>query len=217
MQITLAGENVRLLPERALFWERANTLLIADPHWGKAATFRANALPVPDPGADDLLRLDRVLTQTAATRLIFLGDLLHAKAGRTESGLNEFAAWRAKHPTLEITLVRGNHDKRAGDPPENWRVRCVDAPYHAAPFILLHEPAIIDGAYTLAGHIHPGAVLTGRGRQTLKLPCFWFGARGGVLPAFGSFTGSAGIRPLPGDRVFVTTERAVVDITPSPG
>ena len=37
--------------------------------------------------------------------------------------------------------------------------------------------------------VHPCAVLGGRGGDRLRLPCFHFGPQGGVLPAFGPFTG----------------------------
>jgi metallophosphoesterase superfamily enzyme len=47
----------------------------------------------------------------------------------------------------------------------------------------------VPGAYVLAGHLHPGVVLGGRAHDRLRLPCFHFGPRSGVLPAFGEFTG----------------------------
>ncbi|HET7427286.1 MAG TPA: DEAD/DEAH box helicase, partial [Gemmatimonadales bacterium] len=45
--LRLAGEDLVLLPERALFWPRTATLVVADLHWGKAATFRAAGIPIP--------------------------------------------------------------------------------------------------------------------------------------------------------------------------
>jgi len=38
----VAGERLVLLAERAAYWERARTLLVADPHFGKAAAFLAS-------------------------------------------------------------------------------------------------------------------------------------------------------------------------------
>lgn len=212
LTIQLAGESLCLLPERALYWPRAETLFIADAHWGKAAAFRASALPIPETREDDLLRLDCILERTGARRLILLGDLLHAKASRTDDALSAFVAWRETHVALDVLLIRGNHDRRAGDPPESWRVECADAPTLCAPFVLQHEPAEPRSGYALAGHIHPGAVLFGAGRQQLKLPCFWFGAKVGVLPAFGSFTGTVGIRAQEGDRVYVIAENIVIAV-----
>ena len=62
LDVRLAGEEVRLLPERALFWPRTATLIVADLHWGKGATFRAAGIPIPlGSTSDDLARLDAAL------------------------------------------------------------------------------------------------------------------------------------------------------------
>ena len=37
-------------------------------------------------------------------------------------------AWRAAHRSLDLVLVRGNHDDRAGDPPATLGIRVVDEP-----------------------------------------------------------------------------------------
>jgi metallophosphoesterase superfamily enzyme len=81
-----------------------------------------------------------------------------------------------------------------------------------APFALVHEPAPVRGGYALAGHIHPAVRLAERGGQSLRLPCFWFGPRGGVLPSFGAFTGSALVRPRAGDQVFVVADGEVIGV-----
>ena len=197
-----------------MYWPRASTLFVADTHWGKDAAFRAAAIAVPDGTLhDDLIRLDIALSRTGACRLIVLGDLLHAKKGRAPGTLDTINAWRTAHAELEIVLVRGNHDQGAGDPPDEWEFECVDAPYHLAPFVLQHEPQQSAAGYALAGHIHPAVNLSGPGRQTIRLSCFWFGRRVGVLPAFGSFTGCAAIRACEGDRVFVVAEGEVIAVS----
>ena len=68
------------------------------------------------------------------------------------------------------------------------------------------------GGYALAGHIHPAVRLSERGGQSLRLPCFWFGPRVGVLPSFGAFTGSAVVRPRAGDQVFVVADDQVIRV-----
>ena len=80
-------------------------------------------------------------------------------------------------------------------------------------FILSHEPLdrVPEGYYNLAGHIHPGAHLRGKGRQVIKLPCFYFGADQALMPAFGEFTGLAKIKPRKGDQVFVVVEDKVLE------
>jgi DNA ligase-associated metallophosphoesterase len=213
-EVRLGGEDVALLAERALFWPRAATLVVADLHWGKAATFRAAGIPVPvGATSDDLSRLDAALFRTCARRLVVLGDLFHAKAGRIATQtLAELRRWRALRDELEIMLVRGNHDRHAGDPPGDLRINCVNAPAFVPPFVLRHEPAPSSEGYTLAGHLHPGIVLTGRALQRERLPCFWLTPRGAVLPAFGSFTGSVSVVPGPEDRVFVIADQEVIGV-----
>ena len=217
LRIELSGEAVVLLPERALLWERTATLIAADAHLGKAAAFRAAALPLPGGTTSETLgRLSAALERTEARRLVLLGDFFHARAGRAVRTLDAIAAWRERHAPLEVLLVRGNHDRGAGDPPPEWRFRCVNEPFLDPPFAFRHfpreEPGISADGYALAGHIHPVVSLEGEGRWSETLPCFLFRETGGILPAFGAFTGGGRVRPRPGDRLFAVAGDTVVGI-----
>ncbi len=213
LTIEIANETLALLPERALYWPRTQTLFIADPHFGKAATFRAHAIPLPMGTTDaELQRLSRALTRTRARRLIILGDLLHTAKGREPSVLDAVSAWRAEQPDLRIQLVRGNHDRHAGDPPPAWEMEIHEGPTPGPHWVLNHEPLQPPKGYALVGHLHPAVQLSGPGRQELKLPCFWFGERCGVLPAFSAFVDHGTIRPQRGDQVYVTTEHKVLAV-----
>lgn len=202
IQMIVAGEPILLFAARAMFIPRLNALVIADAHWGKSATFRAASIPLPEGDlADDLARLSGVLNITQAKHLWILGDLLHSKRGLDETTITTVSAWRPTHPALDVLLVRGNHDHSAGDPPPDWGVRVVNAAYFAPPFALVHQPAAVPDHYALAGHLHPAALLMGKGKQRIKLPCFWFGKSIGVLPAFSAFTDGGIIAPNAGDQV----------------
>jgi DNA ligase-associated metallophosphoesterase len=211
--VEVGGESLVLLPERAAFWTRTRTLLLADPHFGKGAAFRAAGIPVPRGATTEgLARLDAALSRTAARRVVVLGDFLHAREGRDPESMRVLTEWRSRCPDLDLTLVRGNHDRRAGDPPPELRVACVTAPLLEPPFVFAHHPRESADGYVLAGHLHPGVRLSGRGRQHARLACFWFGATVGVLPAFGDFTGLADVEPAPNDRVCVIVEQQVTEI-----
>ena len=140
--LELAGERVALLAERALWWPARRTLVVADVHLGKAATFRAAGIPIPRGAtSDDLARLDRALERTGATALVILGDLFHARVGREAPGtVAQVGGWRAGRPELDVLLVRGNHDIGAGDPPTELGLRCVDEPWDETPFVFRHHP-----------------------------------------------------------------------------
>ena len=104
-----------------------------------------------------------------------LGDFLHAKAGVVPALDAAFLAWRDAHPSLAITLVRGNHDANAGDPPERWGVDVVGEPHALPPFLACHAPVSPRTGYALCGHVHPGVRLSGRGDERVRLPCFVLG------------------------------------------
>jgi len=213
----LAGERLVLLAERAAYWQRARTLLVADPHFGKAAAFRAAGVPVPrGTTTASLARLDAALSRTRAARLVFLGDFLHAREGREPETTRVVGDWRRRHASIDMVLVRGNHDKRAGDPGPEIDIRCVDAPVAELPFVFTHKPAVSDDGYVICGHVHPAARLTGPGRESVRLPCFWIRSRTMVLPAFGEFTGVADIDVQGGDGVWVIADGAVLSVAVAP-
>jgi DNA ligase-associated metallophosphoesterase len=208
----LAGERVVLLAERALYWPRMATLFVADVHFGKGAAFRAGGVALPRGAtAADLARLSSLLDTTRATRLVVLGDFLHAAAGRVPALDAAFRNWRESHADLAIVLVRGNHDAHAGDPPAGWRVEVVADPHPLAPFILCHEPTKPRTGFALCGHVHPGVHLSGPAFDSARLPCFVLGARQALLPAFGRLTGLALVRANPGEiRVAIAGSRLFV-------
>jgi len=211
---TIASEELVLSPQRAVYWPRREMLLVADPHFGKAATFRALGVHVPTgTTAHGLDRIDELIVAHEPRRVVFLGDFLHAREGRNASTFATLAAWRSRHGSIDVQLIRGNHDRRAGDPPSEVGIECVDGPVIEPPFALAHHPVAVAGSYVLAGHIHPCAAISGAARQHVRLSCFWFGAEVGVLPAFGEFTGCASIEARRGDRVWVVAEDYVIPVT----
>lgn len=204
VEITLQGTRVVLLPQRAAWLPAHAMLLVADAHIGKAVTFRRLGVPVPQGTTTEMLaRLDSLLAITEARHLVFLGDLLHGRGSFATETLGTVQAWRDQRSALQLTLVRGNHDNRAGDPPAAWGVEAIDGPLLVDGLALQHHPDACDEGYVLAGHVHPCAWVGGRGPGRLRLPAFHFGPRVGVLPAFGGFTGMHALPIDEQDRVFV--------------
>lgn len=213
LAIKIAGEELLLFADRAIYWERKQTLLVADTHWGKAATLRSAAIPVPEGTTrTDMQRLDALLRETSATRMVLLGDAIHAKQGRAPRTMREIADWRDEHARLDILLIRGNHDRRAGDPPADLNIRCANAPYPEPPFVFQHYPGPSSEGYALAGHMHPAIRLTGRGKEKRTLHCYWFTQCCGVLPAFGALTGAALVAREQNDRVYVIADDEVIGV-----
>lgn len=202
--IELAGQKLWLLPDKAVYWPARKALLLADVHIGKAASYRALHQPVPRGTTEaTLARLDALLAEHDCEQLIVLGDFLHARTARAPATLARVQAWRERHPELRIVLIRGNHDRNAGDPPVELGIDVVDEPYVVGPFALQHEPKAHPALTVLSGHVHPVFVLRGRARQRLRLPCFRIDEKVSLLPAFGEFTGGWEIEPAGTSQVYL--------------
>lgn len=207
--VELAGEQVWLLAHKAMYWPARRMLIIADIHFGKAAAFRALGVPVPrGTTTQNLLALDALLASYACEEIVFLGDFLHARAAHAAATVAAMQAWRARHPDVRLTVVRGNHDAHAGDPAAALGIRMVDEPHSVGKLSLCHHPDTVAPGYVLAGHVHPVFHLRA-GRGGLRLPCFLLGRERAILPSFGAFTGGHAMRPGAGERVYVTADAAI--------
>lgn len=202
------GETLHLHAERALFWPRRRMLIVADVHLGKAAAFRSHGIPIPRGTTQkNLQRLTALIEFYRPEQLLVLGDLVHAREGYVPELIADVAAWRRKHSKCRWLVVPGNHDCRAGDFPAEWNLEVHASGLDVSPFRFLHHPSDdAGGGYVLAGHLHPCAVLQEGGRQRWRVPCFWFGEKCAVLPAFGDFTGMHPIEPRSTDAVFAVGE-----------
>ena len=209
-EVQWVGETLALLPGRAISWPAGGVLFVADLHLGKAATFRALGQPVPGgTTAQNLARLDALLALHEARHLVLLGDFLHAAQARTPALLAALQAWRERHAGLACTLVRGNHDSRAGDPPPGLGIDIVEEPWLLGPFACCHHPQTHASRFVLARHVHPVCTLPGSGRDSVRLPCFVQEGAQAILPAFGEFTGGWHVERAPGRRFYAVGGDAV--------
>ncbi len=185
--------DLALLPQRAVWSAAERTLFVADVHIGKAASFRAAGLPAPaGTTRENLARLDALIEALHPKTIVALGDLFHAREAYRDASRREFRAWRGRHANLEIRLVLGNHDARAGAPPSELGLEVVSEPAVIGGIECRHHPLDTEdpfGPYVLAGHTHPVTRLRGPGHDSVRLPCFVMRARRLILPAFGEFTG----------------------------
>ena len=187
--VEAGGHPLLLSAQRAAFDPQLKCLLIADAHFGKDAVFRAHGVPVPAGATtDDLGRLDSLIAAHRPESIVFLGDLLHGRESLGSETMDALHAWRERHASVRVVMVEGNHDRNAGLLPPSLGVETVFEPWMLGPWALCHYPQAVDGAYVLAGHQHPVYVIASRA-DTVRVPCFRFSARCGVLPAFGAFTG----------------------------
>jgi uncharacterized protein len=205
------GETLTLLPERAIHWAAARTLIAADVHLGKGAALRRQGVAVPSgSSAADLGRLSHLIQTYPVQRLLLLGDVFHSRPQADEPLMAAFEAFRQAHPDLLIEIVRGNHD-RPLSLPAHWQLVWREEGAREGPFVWRHTPGRDPRGYVLCGHLHPAWVLRTR-RERARLPVFWWGAAQAVLPSFGQLTGGLLIEPAPCDRLYGVLPGAVVPL-----
>lgn len=215
VELRFGGQRLVLLPSRAVYAADTGTVYVADVHLGKGATFRASGIAVPEhAGTRDLQELGSLLRSTGATRLVVLGDLVHARSGMTDATVRAFERWRGSFAEVSVILVEGNHDRSAGTLPPSWGVEVVDAGADDGGLTLVHDPSEAPvGRPCLAGHIHPAVRLRERlSGASVRIPAFVRMGDVLTLPAFGAFTGMKVVRLGGSDEAFAVCDGAVVRV-----
>lgn len=209
-EITVAGERLLLHPHRAIHWKRLNWVIVSDLHLGKAAHFRKAGIALPE-GHDTatLDRLDGLVRAFSPDRVLILGDLFHSSHN---GNWDLFQGWSLGQRT-RLVLVRGNHDVLDERRYADAGLVVVRDALVEGPFTFCHDPLERPGSYVIGGHIHPGLVLRGPGRQHVRMPCFVFGRHVGMVPSLGTGTGLHLVRPDASQRVFGIAGHTVVEVS----
>ncbi|MBN2868730.1 MAG: ligase-associated DNA damage response endonuclease PdeM [Flavobacteriaceae bacterium] len=186
--LKFANQNLVLTNQRALFWNKQNTLVLSDLHIGKSATFRKNGIPISQSVLiEDLQRLKTLIDHFKAEKLIIVGDLFHAEFNKD---IDYFKDWLLQFDNLKLQLIIGNHDRLSTTLYKDLNIEIFKPSLNLSPFTFVHDlDEREESEFYISGHIHPGYVLKGKGKQFIKLPCYQVFENHIVLPAFSKFTG----------------------------
>lgn len=209
---TILSQHCWLSAARCLYWEEGKALVVSDLHFGKTGHFRKSGIAVPqNVYKEDLQRLFTQIQFFQPSQLLVVGDMFHSTANKE---LELFLRWRQDLPSLNILLVKGNHDILRASWYAEAGIEVHPQQYSAGPFCFTHDINEADcdnsSEYFFSGHIHPGVVLHGAGKQSLRFPCFYFNHKFAVLPAFSRFTGLASVDPKKNDSVYAIVEQSVI-------
>lgn len=198
----IKNQQLWLSPDRCIYWEEEKALILSDLHFGKTGHFRKAGIAVPPSiYLQDLQRLITLIQHFNPHQMLVVGDMFHSRENKE---LDLFKRWRENFPDLALRLIKGNHDILHDRWYEAAAIEVIPEILEIGPFSFMHDITECNstGTYCFSGHIHPGIIINGLGRQHLRLPCFYFGEDFAVLPAFSQFTGTAAIDPSPGSNVF---------------
>jgi DNA ligase-associated metallophosphoesterase len=212
----IKDEHFILSSERTLYWESERTLIVADLHVGKTGHFRKSGINVPQNiYKDDLHRLLAQILFFKAERLIVAGDLSHSAANLE---MDLFRKWRKDFSSLDVHLAKGNHDILDNRWYEEADIHVHNDAFVIRQFSFVHDikkppPALDDnGQFYFSGHVHPCVVISGKAKQSLRFPCFYFNKNYSILPAFSYFTGGYSIDAEKEDSVFAIVEKELMQI-----
>ncbi len=204
-----------LSPQRCIFWEEQQSLIVSDLHLGKTGHFRKMGIAVPQAVyKEDLQRLFSEIQYYKPTQLIIVGDLFHSKENKE---MQLFVKWRNDLSHLKFILIKGNHDILKNEWYAEANIEVVEQQLCIEQFIFSHDATTVnctgtDHPYIFSGHIHPGVVIRGVGRQAMSFPCYHFSKEGAIIPAFSKFTGIYITPKQPSDKVFAIINQSVISV-----
>jgi DNA ligase-associated metallophosphoesterase len=187
-EVQLAGAELVADPAGILWWPAERLLAVADLHFEKASSFaRYGALLPPFDTAATLARLCEAIMRYRPRAVLALGDSFHDGDGPQRLGDTDRAMIAALQQGRDWIWVAGNHD-----PDPAVGIGGVFTPELSIGAVTFrHEPR--GQAGEIAGHLHPMARISARGRSVSR-KCFAIDADRMVMPAFGAFTGGLNIR-----------------------
>jgi DNA ligase-associated metallophosphoesterase len=215
-QLVIKEQKLVLSPERCLYWEDQQTLILSDMHIGKAAHFRKAGIAIPQQiFQEDLLRLFQQVHFFSPKRIIVTGDLFHSEANLEHEW---FSKWRSALAGIQLILVKGNHEILHNHLYEKLGIEIVERELIAAPFRFAHDlnNDSDEQFFLFSGHTHPGIKIAGKAKQSFVFPCFYFTEAYCILPAFSKFTGKHLVEMKKGEKVFAIvgegSSKSIVEI-----
>ena len=189
LRFTLAGEAMEALAEGALWIVGSRMLVVSDMHLEKGSAYarRGQLLP-PYDTRTTLQRLDALMQRVAPDAVIALGDSFHDREAEHRMHEEDAALLHSLVARADWIWIEGNHDPQPS-PALGGRVA---GELRLGALTLRHEPR--PGATgEIAGHLHPCAKVSARGRA-VRARCFAADASRLVMPAFGAYAGGLNVK-----------------------
>jgi len=187
------GETVMLDCAGALWWPATRTLVFSDIHFEKGSSLaRRGALLPPYDTRTTLRRMTALIDRYAPGRVIALGDSFHDPQAADRLDGDDRAALLAQVARAEWIWIEGNHDPA----PPAWLGGAVCQELAVGGLVFRHAPSATPQMGEIAGHLHPCATVSLRGRS-LRRKCFAADATRLIMPAFGAYTGGLDVGETP--------------------
>ena len=218
-ELNINDVQIQLLPQKAVFINDMNSLLVSDIHLGKAETFQAFGVPISNrTNHDTLTRLVTLCQQCEPEHLFILGDLFHSQLALSEYVIESWVNF-VNEINLDIHLIVGNHDRSIANDLSNLLIHCYLDSVDIGNVRLSHEPDPLSNTHcslanqrlNICGHVHPCVRLKTQ-LDDLRLPCFYLEEQANrlTLPSFGAFTGGFEVNLSSSNHAYAIAENTIV-------
>lgn len=205
-EIGVNGETLLLDASGALYWPAMRTLIFSDMHFEKGSSYaRRGAMLPPYDTRATLARVTALVKHYGPACIIALGDSFHDDEAADRLDACEREMLLVLSRAAEWIWIAGNHDPE----PPAWLGGRIAEEVAIGGLLFRHEPSAMPFAGEIAGHLHPCASVTRRGR-TLRRRCFVSDGVRLVMPAFGAYAGGLDVRELAVRTLFPDIFRAYV-------
>ena len=196
--VRVAGVTLHADLSGALYWEEQRLLVVSDLHLEKGSSYamRGTLLPPYDTIAT-LGRLGAVIARHDPRTVIALGDSFHDRHAHDRLSQPNREVISALQLRRDWIWISGNHDPELSPDIGGF----VADQVAIGPITFRHEPTGAHGE--IAGHLHPKARVSTRGRA-MERRCFASDGHRTVMPAFGAYTGGLNIRDAAFAKIFRT-------------
>jgi DNA ligase-associated metallophosphoesterase len=198
--VTVAGVSLLADLSGTLFWEQQSLLVVSDLHLEKGSSFAARGVLLPPYDTVATLgRLGAVIARHDPRMVIALGDSFHDRDAHERLSAPDRDVLMSMQARRDWIWISGNHDPAL--PSDLGGV--VASEVAVGPIVFRHEPTGAIGE--IAGHLHPKARVSARGRS-MERRCFACDGERAVMPAFGAFAGGLSIRDAAFSKIFQTQD-----------
>jgi uncharacterized protein len=210
LKLKILDNSFEFTPKKVIYWIENQCLILTDTHFGKTEHFRRNGIAIPsEPLEKDLQILQLLIEQYQPKNIIITGDFFHSVYN---DEFDKFTQLWKGFSDLKWIITKGNHDIIDISNFSNLHIEIVEK-LEIGNFVFAHEHLSIDGKYCFSGHVHPGVVLSNdKGKQSIRLACFYMKVDGCILPAFASFSGYGIVKPKKNERIIAIVEDKLIEI-----
>jgi hypothetical protein len=204
MFIEIKGEQMELLPERAIFWPSMELLMIAD--IGCAFTKKT----LIESGLDELDHIKSIVAKRSVKRVLLLGDVAPEGRSFDKALLHEIKMW-SQNIRCPFYIA---FPKPAFITPEEIKGYGVAAwadPLIIPPFAFTSEPVELERYFSFSGNTHPQVVLK-KGGERHFYPCFQIKEHQAILPSFTDDVPSQSISWTSEEKIYAIDGDTIINI-----